>query len=86
MLNWLRNSQPRCVVEGLPERIITVAGVSSGIDMAPRLAESLVDRQAARTSQLMIECDPQPPFDCGALAKADTATRQCAREYFRRRA
>ena len=58
-----------CVVEHLEHRIITAAGVSSGIDMALRLLELLVDRTAAQAAQLMIEYDPQPPFDCGALAK-----------------
>ena len=57
------------VVEHLDRRIITAAGVSSGIDMALRLVELLVDRTAAEASQLMIEYDPQPPFDAGALDK-----------------
>ncbi|MEE3751943.1 DJ-1/PfpI family protein [Mycobacterium intracellulare] len=69
------------VVEHLPQRIITAAGVSSGIDMALRLVELLVDRQAAQAAQLLIEYDPQPPFDSGALAKADAATLARAREY-----
>jgi transcriptional regulator GlxA family with amidase domain len=59
------------VVEHLDRRIITAAGVSSGIDMALRLVELLVDRTAAQASQLMIEYDPQPPFDNGSLAKCD---------------
>lgn len=59
------------VVEHLDRRIITAAGVSSGIDMALRLVELLVDRIAAQASQLMIEYDPQPPFDNGSLAKCD---------------
>lgn len=59
------------VVEHLPQRIITAAGVSSGIDMALRLVELLFDDTAAKASQLMIEYDPQPPFDCGAVSKAD---------------
>jgi transcriptional regulator GlxA family with amidase domain len=58
------------VVEHLDERIITAAGVSSGIDMALRLVEVLFDRVAAEASQLMIEYDPQPPFDAGSTAKA----------------
>jgi hypothetical protein len=37
--------------------------------MALRLVELLVDRTAAEAAQLMIEYDPQPPFDCGALDK-----------------
>ncbi len=59
------------VVEHLDERIITAAGVSSGIDMALRLSELLVDDVAAKAMQLMIEYDPQPPFDCGSVDKAD---------------
>jgi transcriptional regulator GlxA family with amidase domain len=62
---------PKRVVEHLDRRIITAAGVSSGIDMALRLVELLVDRTAAQAAQLMIEYDPQPPFDCGSLAKSD---------------
>ena len=62
---------PTRVVEHLDERIITAAGVSSGIDMALRLVELLADRTAAQAAQLMIEYDPQPPFDCGSVAKAD---------------
>jgi putative intracellular protease/amidase len=58
------------VVEHLDRRIITAAGVSSGIDMALRLVEILVDRTAAEACQLMIEYDPQPPFDAGSTAKA----------------
>jgi transcriptional regulator GlxA family with amidase domain len=58
------------VVEQLDHRIITAAGVSSGIDMALRLTELLVDRTAAEAAQLMIEYDPQPPFDSGSVAKA----------------
>ena len=72
---------PERVVEHLPQRVITAAGVSSGIDMALRLVELLVDRQAALAAQLLIEYDPQPPFDSGALAKADAATVARANEY-----
>ena len=57
------------VIEHLEQRIITAAGVSSGIDMALRLVELLVDRTAAQAAQLMIEYDPRPPFECGALDK-----------------
>lgn len=72
---------PQRVVEHLPERIITAAGVSSGIDMGLRLVELLVDRQAAEAAQLMIEYDPQPPFDSGSLDKASEATHLLALEY-----
>ena len=73
------------VVEHLPQRIITAAGVSSGIDMALRLVELLVDRQAAEASQLMIEYDPQPPFDSGSMAKASARIIELAGEYARHR-
>ncbi|GAC1382086.1 MAG: DJ-1/PfpI family protein [Marmoricola sp.] len=69
------------VVEHLDRRIITAAGVSSGIDMALRLAELLVDPVAAQALQLMIEYDPQPPFDAGSWDKASDAVRERAREY-----
>ena len=58
------------VVEHLDRRIVTAAGVSSGIDMALRMVEVLVDRTAAEAVQLMIEYDPQPPVDTGSLTKA----------------
>jgi len=61
----------RRVVEHLDRRIITAAGVSSGIDMALRLVELLVDRTAAEAAQLMIEYDPQPPFHAGSRAQSD---------------
>ena len=76
---------PERVVEHLPQRIITAAGVSSGIDMALRLVELLVDRQAAEASQLMIEYDPQPPFNSGTLDKASESIRLLAVEYGQQR-
>jgi len=56
------------VVEHLDERLLTAAGVSSGIDMALRLVELLVDRVAAEAAQLMIEYDPAPPVSSGSVA------------------
>ncbi|WP_445167792.1 DJ-1/PfpI family protein [Mycolicibacterium sp. Dal123E01] len=76
---------PERVVEHLPQRIVTAAGVSSGIDMALRLVELLVGPEAAQASQLMIEYDPQPPFDAGSPGKASDATLQLALEYFGQR-
>ncbi|MFF2078698.1 DJ-1/PfpI family protein [Kitasatospora sp. NPDC058162] len=60
---------PQRVVEQ-PGGVITAAGVSSGIDMALRLAELIAGRVAAEAFQLAIEYDPQPPFDSGSYAKA----------------
>ncbi|MEV5282964.1 DJ-1/PfpI family protein [Streptomyces sp. NPDC051994] len=42
--------------------VITAAGVSAGIDMALHLVERLAGEQTARTVQLLIEYDPQPPL------------------------
>jgi len=73
------------VVEHLDRRIITAAGVSSGIDMALRLLELLVDRTAAEASQLLIEYDPAPPVDCGSLAKSTDAVMARVIEYVKHR-
>lgn len=86
LLNQLGASYvPDRVVEHLPQRTITAAGVSSGIDMALRLVELLEGEQAARAAQLLIEYDPQPPFDSGALGKADRETVVRANDYARAR-
>ena len=71
LATWGATPTPERVVEHLDRRIITAAGVSAGIDMALRLTELLADRTAAQAAQLLIEYDPQPPFDCGARPKAD---------------
>jgi putative intracellular protease/amidase len=47
-------------------KILTAAGVSSGIDMAITLAAELAGVEAAQAIQLSIEYDPQPPFDAGS--------------------
>jgi transcriptional regulator GlxA family with amidase domain len=72
---------PERVIEHLDDRIITAAGVSSGIDMALRLTELLVDRTAAQAAQLMIEYDPQPHVDCGSVAKSDDVVMTRVIEY-----
>jgi putative intracellular protease/amidase len=51
-------------------KIVTAAGVSSGIDMALTLAGMIAGEQVAKAIQLAVEYDPQPPFDCGSPAKA----------------
>lgn len=72
---------PQRVVEHLDRRIITAAGVSSGIDMALRLVEILFDRVAAEAAQLMIEYDPQPPFDAGSVERAGDGVMERVVEY-----
>jgi putative intracellular protease/amidase len=51
-------------------KVITAAGVSSGIDMALTLAARIAGEDVARAIQLAIEYDPEPPFDSGSTAKA----------------
>jgi putative intracellular protease/amidase len=51
-------------------KIITAAGVSSGIDMGLVLVAQLAGEETAKAIQLAIEYDPQPPFDSGSPAKA----------------
>ena len=51
-------------------KVITAAGVSSGIDMALRLVEHMHGTEMAELVQLGIEYDPEPPFDAGSPAKA----------------
>jgi putative intracellular protease/amidase len=55
-------------------KVITAAGVSSGIDMALVLAARLTSEEVARAIQLGIEYDPQPPFDAGSPEKAPPET------------
>jgi putative intracellular protease/amidase len=51
-------------------KVITAAGVSSGIDMALTLAARIAGDQVAQAIQLGIEYDPQPPFDSGSTTSA----------------
>ena len=62
-----RPTQRRVVEQG---KVITAAGVSSGIDMALALAAHIAGDDVAQVIQLYIEYDPQPPFDSGSLATA----------------
>jgi transcriptional regulator GlxA family with amidase domain len=54
-------------------KYVTAAGVSSGIDMALTLVGRIAGADFARTVQLQIEYDPQPPFDAGSVSKAPPA-------------
>jgi putative intracellular protease/amidase len=51
-------------------KVITAAGVSSGIDMGLTLAAKIAGPEVAQAIQLGIEYDPQPPFDAGSVEKA----------------
>ena len=60
-------------------KVITAAGVSSGIDMALTLAARIAGEDMARAIQLAIEYDPEPPFDSGSTAKASPEILELAR-------
>ncbi len=73
-------------VEVVEERVvwqgnhISCAGVSAGIDMALTLTERVHGRDLAEALQLVIEYDPEPPFDSGSLQKAGAGTERRAME------
>src|SRR5262245_844231 len=60
-------SNQRVVID---EPFISGAGVSAGIDMALTLTARVHGADFARRVQLMLEYDPQPPFDAGSPEKA----------------
>jgi transcriptional regulator GlxA family with amidase domain len=66
----------RWVVDG---KIVTAAGNSARVDMALWLTAQLAGETVAKATQLAMEYDPQPPFDSGALRKADPETVAWAR-------
>ncbi|WP_424814478.1 DJ-1/PfpI family protein [Roseococcus sp. YIM B11640] len=55
-------SDARMTVDG---NLYTAGGVTSGIDMALKLAADLVGEDVAQQIQLQIEYDPEPPFRSG---------------------
>jgi putative intracellular protease/amidase len=59
-------TEERVISQG---KIITAAGVSSGIDMGLTLVAAMQGEEMAKVIQLAIEYDPQPPFDAGAPSK-----------------
>ncbi len=59
-------TEERVITQG---KIITAAGVSSGIDMGLTLVAAMQGEEMAKVIQLAIEYDPQPPFDAGAPSK-----------------
>ena len=65
-----RPVRERVVTDG---KVITAAGVSSGIDMALALAARIGGDETARAIQLLIEYAPEPPFDSGNFTAAPAA-------------
>lgn len=66
-------------------RVITAAGVSSGIDMALTLAARIAGDEAAQAIQLGIEYDPQPPFSAGSPRTAPPEVVERVRQRMRAR-
>lgn len=62
-------------------KVITAAGVSSGIDMALTLAARIAGDEVAQLIQLYIEYDPEPPFSSGSTSSASPEIVERAREY-----
>jgi putative intracellular protease/amidase len=71
-----RPTSRRVVEQG---KVITAAGVSSGIDMGLTLAAKIAGPEVAQAIQLGIEYDPQPPFDSGSTDKASPQTVELVR-------
>lgn len=51
-------------------KIVTAAGVSAGLDLGLWLVGEMCGSERAETVQLVIEYDPQPPFNAGHPSKA----------------
>ena len=49
---------------------ITGGGVTAGIDFGLTVLAALKGEDAAKATQLMLEYDPKPPFDCGSPERA----------------
>lgn len=60
-------------------KVVTAAGVSAGIDLGLWLVGEICGTERAETIQLLIEYDPQPPFDAGHTSKASKRVLEIAR-------
>jgi transcriptional regulator GlxA family with amidase domain len=60
-------------------KVLTAAGVSAGIDLALWLAGEIAGRERAEAIQLVIEYDPQPPFNSGHENKATRTVKRLAK-------
>ena len=61
------------------EKIITSAGVSAGIDLALLLVSETLGVERAKIAQLLLEYDPQPPFNEGHITKAGASVAKKAK-------
>jgi transcriptional regulator GlxA family with amidase domain len=87
--HWLARDVLRELgAEPMPDRIVehgkivTAAGVSSGIDMALHLVKTINGVEVAQAVQLGIEYDPEPPVDAGSPEKAPAEIVELVRGVF----
>ncbi|MEV8022785.1 DJ-1/PfpI family protein [Streptomyces sp. NPDC086554] len=66
----------RVVFDG---KYVTAAGVSAGIDMGLTLLGKIAGDECAQARQLLIEYDPQPPYDAGSPQKAPASVVEMVR-------
>ncbi|CAM1629787.1 DJ-1/PfpI family protein [Bartonella apihabitans] len=62
--------QERVVVDG---HIITAGGITAGMDFGLVIIAKLLGQETAEKTQLLMQYDPEPPFDCGTPGKAPKA-------------
>jgi transcriptional regulator GlxA family with amidase domain len=60
------------------DHVVTCAGVSAGLDLGLWLVGQIGGEAKAKTVQLSMEYDPQPPFDSGHMSKASASTKAAA--------
>lgn len=85
--HWaVRDLLPLFGAEAVAERVvqdrnrITAGGITSGIDFGLRVGARLFGEDNARTVELILEYDPQPPFGTGTPEKAPASILKSARE------
>ena len=90
--HWLaRDALAELGAKPVPDRIVehgkivTAAGVSSGIDMALHLVKTINGEEVAQAVQLGIEYDPAPPVDAGSPEKAPPEIVELVRAVFEAR-
>ena len=55
------------------DHIITAGGITAGIDFGLVIIAKLLGQETAEKTQLLMQYDPEPPFDCGTPEKAPKA-------------
>lgn len=79
---WGATPTLKRVVFNADKRIVTAAGVSSGIDMGLALIAEIEGIESAEAIQLALEYDPQPLTDSGSPEKAAPELVEALRGFF----